>query len=88
MISCGPSNEKSVFNPTLQRERHEAVERIQRQASVDLRLVQTGLDDGDLGIVGNDETWHAADGCQGARVGADPIAERLRPGRLDVGEEF
>jgi hypothetical protein len=54
--------------------------------SVDLRLVQAGLDDGDLGVVGNDETWHAADGCKGARVGADPIAKRLRPGRLDVAE--
>jgi hypothetical protein len=54
--------------------------------SVDLRLVQTGLDDGDLGIVGNDETRHSADGCKGARVGADPIADRLRPGRLDIGE--
>src|SRR5262245_49674562 len=54
--------------------------------SVDLRLVQAGLDDGDLGIVGNDETRHSADGCKRARVGADPIAERLRPGRLDIGE--
>jgi hypothetical protein len=54
--------------------------------SVDLRLVQTGLDDGDLGLIGNDETRHAADGCKGARVGTNPIAKRLRPGRLDVGE--
>jgi hypothetical protein len=54
--------------------------------SVDLRLVQAGLDDGDLGVVGNDETRHAADGGTGARVGADPITERLRPGRLDIGE--
>ena len=38
-----------------------------------------GLDDGDLGIVGNNETRHAADGCKGARVGGDPIAERLCP---------
>ena len=37
--------------------------------SVDLRLVQAGLDDGDLGVVGNNETWHPADGCKGARVG-------------------
>jgi hypothetical protein len=54
--------------------------------SVDLRLVAAGLDDGDLGIVGNDETWRAADGCKRARVGADPITQCLRPGRLDVGE--
>ena len=37
--------------------------------SVDLRLVQAGLDDGDLGVVGNDETRHAADGAR-ARVWA------------------
>jgi hypothetical protein len=54
--------------------------------SVDLRLVQARLDDGDLGVVGNDETRHAADGGKRARMGADPIAERLRPGRLDVGK--
>src|SRR5436190_7981159 len=44
------------------------------------------LDDGDLGVIGNDETRHSSDGCKGARVGTDPIAKRLRPGRLDVGE--
>ena len=54
--------------------------------SIDLRLVQAGLDDSDPGVVGNDETRHAADGCKGARVGTDPIAERLCPGRLDIGE--
>src|SRR5205809_7922040 len=32
------------------------------------------------------ETRHSADGGKGARVGTDPIAKRLRPGRLDVGE--
>src|SRR5438445_9310845 len=32
------------------------------------------------------ETRHSADGCKGARVGTDPIAKRLRPGSLDVGE--
>src|SRR5438093_5126970 len=36
--------------------------------------------------VGNDETWHAAEGRKGARMGTDPIAQRLRAGRLDVGE--
>jgi hypothetical protein len=54
--------------------------------SVDLRLVQARLDDGDLGVIGNDEARHAADGGKGARVGTDPIPECLRPGRLDVGE--
>jgi hypothetical protein len=44
------------------------------------------LDDGDLGVVGDDETRHAADGGQGPRMRTDPIAELLRPGRLDIGE--
>ena len=46
-------------------------------AAIDLRLVQARLDDGDLGVVGNDEARHAADGGKGTRVGADPIAERF-----------
>jgi hypothetical protein len=54
--------------------------------SIDLRLVQARLDDGNLGVVGDDEARHAADGGKRAGVGANPIAERLRPGRLDVGE--
>src|SRR5205823_1173915 len=54
--------------------------------SVDLRLVQAGLDDGDFGVVGNDETRHSANCRKGARVCSDPIAKRLRPDRFDVGE--
>jgi len=54
--------------------------------SVDLRLVQTGLDNSDLGIVGYDKARHTADRCKGAGVRADPIGKPLRPGRLDVGE--
>ena len=38
--------------------------------SVDLRSAQAGLDGGDLGVIGDYETRHAADGCQRARVGA------------------
>jgi hypothetical protein len=54
--------------------------------SVDLRLVQAGLDDGDLGVVRDEKTRHTVDGCKGTRVGADPIGKPLRPGRLGVGE--
>src|ERR1700722_13599229 len=39
--------------------------------SVDLRLVQTGFDDGDLGIVRDEKTRHTANPCQGARVRAN-----------------
>ncbi len=37
--------------------------------SVDLRLVQTGFDDGNLGVVGYEKTWHAVDRRKGTRVG-------------------
>ena len=54
--------------------------------SVDLRLVQTGFDDGDLGVVRDKKTRHTANRCEGARVRANPIGKCLRPGRLDIGE--
>jgi hypothetical protein len=38
---------------------------------VDLRFVLGGLDDGDLGIVGNNETRNATDRRKGAGVGAE-----------------
>ena len=54
--------------------------------SVDLRLVQAGLDDGDLGVVGHEQARHAADRREGAGVRADPVPERLGPARLGIGE--
>jgi hypothetical protein len=42
--------------------------------------------DGDLGVVRDKKTRHAANRCKGARVSANPIGKRLRPGRLDIGE--
>src|ERR1700730_15205501 len=54
--------------------------------SIDLRLVQTGFDDGDLGIIGHEKTWHTIDRRKGARMGTNPIGKRLRPGRFDIGE--
>ena len=54
--------------------------------AVDLRLVEAGLDDGDLGVVRHQQLRHAADRLEGAGMGADPVAEPLRPGRLGVGE--
>jgi hypothetical protein len=57
-----------------------------RIGSVDLRLVQAGFDDGDLGVVGHQQPRHAADRGEGSGVGANPIGQPLRPGRLGVGE--
>ena len=54
--------------------------------SIDLRFIEAGSDDGNLGVVGNDEARYPSNSCKGARVGADPIAERLRPGGLHVSE--
>ena len=52
--------------------------------SIDLRLVEAGFDDGDLGVVRHQQPGHAANGGKGSRVGRDPIAEPLRPARFGV----
>ena len=57
-----------------------------RIGSVDLRLVQAGFDDRDLGVVGNEQTRHTANRRKGTGMGADPIRQPLGPGRLGVGE--
>ena len=54
--------------------------------SVDLGIVEAGLDDGGLGVVGHDEFGNAADRLEGAHMGVDPVGQRLRPGRLGEGE--
>ena len=53
---------------------------------VDFRIVEAGLDDGGLRIVGHDEFGDAADRLEGADVGVDPVGQRLRPARLGEGE--
>ncbi len=55
-------------------------------AAVDLRIVQAGLDHGDLGVVRHQQCRHAADRLEGADVAIDPVGEPLRPGRLRAGE--
>ena len=54
--------------------------------SIDLRLVETGLDHGGLGVVRHQQMRHAADHLEGADMGADPVGQRLRPARLGKGE--
>jgi hypothetical protein len=47
--------------------------------AIDERIIETGLDDGGLGIVRHEKMRHAADRLEGAHMGVDPIGERLRP---------
>ena len=53
--------------------------------AVDLGIVQTGLDDAGLEIVRHDLRRHPAEVGEGAAVRANPVGQRLRPGRLGVG---
>jgi len=55
-------------------------------AAVDLRIVEAGLDDSDLGVVRHQQRRHPADRLEGADMAADPVGEPLGPGRLRVGE--
>ena len=54
--------------------------------AVDHRVVEAGLDDGDLGVIRHEQRGHAADRGQGPVVRLDPVPERLRPGRLGIEE--
>ena len=54
-------------------------------SSVDLGIVQAGLDDAGFEIVRYDLSGHPAEIGEGAAVRADPIGQRLRPGRLGIG---
>ena len=53
---------------------------------IDLRLVEAGLDDGDLGVVRHQQFGHAAERCEGSGMGADPVGQCLGPARLGIGE--
>ena len=53
--------------------------------AVDLGIVQTGLDDAGLEIGRRDLRRHPAEVGEGAAVRANPVGQRLRPGRLGVG---
>ena len=60
--------------------RHRAV------GAVDLGIVERGLGDPALQIVGNQQLRRAAEEAEHAHVGAGPVRQLLRPGRLGVGE--
>ena len=54
--------------------------------SIDLRLVEAGLDDGHLRVVRHQQFGHAAERCEGAGMSADPVSQRLGPARLGISE--
>ena len=55
-------------------------------AAVDLRVVERGLVDPGLQIVGHDQARHAAEEAEHADMRADPVRQCLGPGRLGIGE--
>ena len=54
--------------------------------SIDLRIVETSLDDGRLGIIRHEQMRNAADHLEGTDMGVDPVGERLRPTRMRKSE--
>jgi len=55
-----------------------------RVGAIDLRLVETGLDDRDLGVVRHQQLRHTADRLECSGVCSDPVGERLGPARLGI----
>jgi hypothetical protein len=53
---------------------------------IDLRLVKAGFDDSDLCVVRHQQFGHAADRCEGAGMGTDPVSQCLGPAGLSIGE--
>src|SRR6202051_1126400 len=49
--------------------------------SIDLRIVETSLDNSGFGIVRHEQMWNDADHLEGAAMGVDPVGHRLRPAR-------
>jgi hypothetical protein len=49
--------------------------------AVDEGIIETGLDNCGLGVVGRQNERRATDRPKGPNMGVDPIHERLRPGR-------
>src|SRR5215831_302674 len=54
--------------------------------TIDVRLVEAGFDDARFQIVADDHRRHTTKVAEGARMRADPIGERLRPGRFRISE--
>ena len=54
--------------------------------AIDLGIVETGLDDGRLGIVRHEKMRNAADRLQGPHMGVDPVGQRLCPARMRKSE--
>jgi hypothetical protein len=54
--------------------------------SIDLRLVEAGLDDCHLRVVWHQQFGHAAERCEGTDMSVDPVGHWLGPARLGVSE--
>ena len=54
--------------------------------AVDLWIVERGFVNGALEVVGHDEAGDAAEEAEQADMRADPVGQRLGPGRLGVGQ--
>src|SRR5579864_1675321 len=54
--------------------------------SVYLRIIQTRLDDRDLGVVWNEKTRNSVDGCKRSGVRCNPVGKALGPRGLCVGK--
>ncbi len=65
---------------------HAVMRRHRRVAAVHLGVVERGLFDAALEIVGDQQPRGRPEVAEHAHVGADPVRQRLRPGRLGVGE--
>ena len=76
--------------PRLSRPRRQDADRVMRRhravGAVDLGIVERGLVDPALQIVGNQQLRRAAEKAEHAHVRAGPVRQLLRPGRLGIGE--
>ena len=76
--------------PRLSRPRRQDADRVMRRhgpvGPVDLGIVEGGLVDPALQIVGNQQLRRAAEKAEHAHVGAGPVLGSLRPRRLGIGE--
>ena len=48
--------------------------------AIDLRIKMACLDDGNLGIIGNEQSWSAAEGLKRKQMAFDPVGKGLAPG--------
>ena len=91
-VGLGKSDSGLDFRlvPRPPRPRRQDSDRVMRRhravGAVDLGVVEGGLVDPALQIVGNQQLRRAAEEAEHAHMRAGPVRQRLRPGRLGIGE--